>query len=156
MTHFDRFILPSISEVEYRMGEENHLLVATAMTPVSDFETRLWAVVSFRLRVPHAVVKRAIKPLAMQIFQQDARVLKSQTALVKRFGGSSSLRRRLTCWAGTSGACCAPPSGARRCPPTRWRSASSWWCDRYTLVESPRRVAARSSPRRISRSTSSA
>jgi len=87
VTHFDRFILPSISEVEYRMGEENHLLVATAMTPVSDFETRLWAVVSFRLRVPHAVVKRAIKPLAMQIFQQDARMLKSQTALVKRFGG---------------------------------------------------------------------
>jgi phenylpropionate dioxygenase-like ring-hydroxylating dioxygenase large terminal subunit len=87
VTHFDRFILPSISEVEYRIGDENHLLVATAMTPVSDFETRLWAVVSFRLRVPHALVKRAIKPLAMQIFQQDARMLKAQTAVVKRFGG---------------------------------------------------------------------
>jgi len=87
VTHFDRFILPSISEVEYRMGEENHLLVATAMTPVSDFETRLWAVVSFRLRVPHGLVKRALKPLAMQIFQQDARMLKAQTEVVKRFGG---------------------------------------------------------------------
>ncbi len=87
VTHFDRFILPSISEVEYRIGDENHLLVATAMTPVSDFETRLWAVVSFRLRVPHALVKRAIKPLAMQIFQQDARMLKAQTEVVKRFGG---------------------------------------------------------------------
>jgi phenylpropionate dioxygenase-like ring-hydroxylating dioxygenase large terminal subunit len=87
VTHFDRFILPSISEVEYRMGDENHLLVATAMTPVSDFETRLWAVVSFRLRVPHALVRRALKPLAMQIFQQDARMLKAQTEVVKRFGG---------------------------------------------------------------------
>lgn len=87
VTHFDRFILPSISEVEYRMGDENHLLVATAMTPVSDFETRLWAVVSFRLRVPHGLVKRALKPLAMQIFQQDARMLKAQTEVVKRFGG---------------------------------------------------------------------
>lgn len=87
VTHFDRFVLPSIAEVEYRMGDENHLLVATAMTPVSDFVTRLWAVVSFRLRVPHAVVKRALKPLAMQIFQQDAVMLKAQTELVKRFGG---------------------------------------------------------------------
>ncbi|MDO9021748.1 MAG: aromatic ring-hydroxylating dioxygenase subunit alpha [Deltaproteobacteria bacterium] len=87
VTHYDRFILPSIAEVEYRMGDENHLLVATAMTPVSDFVTRLWAVVSFRLRVPHTLVKRALKPLAMQIFQQDAVMLKAQTALVKRFGG---------------------------------------------------------------------
>lgn len=87
VTHFDRFVLPSVAEVEYRIGDENHLLVATAMTPVSDFVTRLWAVVSFRLRVPHAVVKRALKPLAMQIFQQDAVMLRAQTALVKRFGG---------------------------------------------------------------------
>lgn len=87
VSHFDRFVLPSIAEVEYRIGDENHLLVATAMTPVSDFVTRLWAVVSFRLRVPHAVVKRALKPLAMQIFQQDAVMLKAQTDVVKRFGG---------------------------------------------------------------------
>jgi phenylpropionate dioxygenase-like ring-hydroxylating dioxygenase large terminal subunit len=87
VTHYDRFLLPSIAEVEYRIGDENHLLVATAMTPVSDFVTRLWAVVSFRLRVPHALVKGALKPLAMQIFQQDSVMLKAQTELVKRFGG---------------------------------------------------------------------
>jgi phenylpropionate dioxygenase-like ring-hydroxylating dioxygenase large terminal subunit len=87
VTHFDRFVLPSIAEVEYRIGDENHLLVATAMTPVSDFVTRLWAVVSFNLRVPHALVKRALKPLAMQIFQQDSLMLRAQTDLVKRFGG---------------------------------------------------------------------
>jgi phenylpropionate dioxygenase-like ring-hydroxylating dioxygenase large terminal subunit len=87
VSHFDRFILPGIAEVEYRLGDENHLMVATAMTPVSDFETRLYAVVSFRLRVPHAVVKRALKPLAMQIFRQDSIMLKAQTDLVRRFGG---------------------------------------------------------------------
>lgn len=87
VTHFDRFILPGIAEVEYRLGDENHLLVATAMTPVSDFETRLYAVVSFRLRVPHALVLRALKPLAMQIFRQDAVMLKAQTEVVRRFGG---------------------------------------------------------------------
>ena len=87
VSHFDRFILPGIAEVEYRLGDENHLMVATAMTPVSDFETRLHAVVSFRLRVPHTLVKRALKPLAMQIFRQDSIMLKAQTDLVRRFGG---------------------------------------------------------------------
>lgn len=87
VTHFDRFVLPSVAEVEYRIGDENHILVATAMTPVSDFVTRLYAVVSFRLRVPHFLVKFAMKPLALRIFQQDAVMLRAQTDLVKRFGG---------------------------------------------------------------------
>lgn len=87
VTHFDRFLLPSIAEVEYRLGAENHLLVATAMTPVSDFVTRLWAVVSFKLRVPHALVKQALTPLAMKIFQQDSVMLRAQTETVRRFGG---------------------------------------------------------------------
>lgn len=87
VSHFDRFILPSIAEVEYRIGEENHLVVATAMTPVSDFETRLFAAVSFRLRVPAALVKPALTPLALKIFAQDATVLRAQSETIKRFGG---------------------------------------------------------------------
>lgn len=85
--HFDRFLLPSVAEVEYRLGPENHLLVASAMTPVSDFETRIYAVVSFKLRAPHAVVKAALKPVALAIFKQDAAVLGQQTAQIKAFGG---------------------------------------------------------------------
>lgn len=87
VTHFDRFLLPGIAEVEYRMGAENHVLVATAMTPVSDFETKLHAVVSFKLRVPHALVRRALKPLGLRIFQQDSVMLKAQTEASRRFGG---------------------------------------------------------------------
>lgn len=87
VTHFDRFLLPGIAEVEYRLGQENHILVATAMTPVSDFVTKLYAIVSFRLRVPHFLVKLFLKPLALRIFQQDAIMLRAQTNLVKRFGG---------------------------------------------------------------------
>lgn len=87
VTHFDRFHAPCVSEVEYRIGDENHLVVATAMTPVDDWHTRLYAKVSFRLRVPHALVSALLKPLALMIFKQDARVLKRQTDAVARFGG---------------------------------------------------------------------
>ncbi|UJR83411.1 Rieske 2Fe-2S domain-containing protein [Sandaracinus amylolyticus] len=87
VTHFDRFILPSIAQVEYRIGTENHFLADTVCTPVSDFRTKLHAVVSFRSRVPGHVIAPFVKPLALRVFQQDAVVLKQQTETIKRFGG---------------------------------------------------------------------
>jgi hypothetical protein len=57
------------------------------MTPVADFYTRMFAVISFRVRLPGAVVKRILEPLAMRIFRQDAEILKVQTGSIRRFGG---------------------------------------------------------------------
>ena len=87
VTHFDRFILPSIAQVEYRIGTENHLMVSAAMTPVTDFLTRIYAVVSFRLRIPGWLVVPFLKPLALRIFAQDAVILRRQTETIQRFGG---------------------------------------------------------------------
>jgi phenylpropionate dioxygenase-like ring-hydroxylating dioxygenase large terminal subunit len=87
VTHFDRFILPCIAQVEYRLGRENHIVITSAMTPVSDFHTRIFAVVSFRLRLPGWLVKPFLRPLALRIFQQDAVMLKHQTENIRRFGG---------------------------------------------------------------------
>jgi phenylpropionate dioxygenase-like ring-hydroxylating dioxygenase large terminal subunit len=87
VTHFDRFILPSIAQVEYRIGEENHILVTSIGTPVEDFRTRLYAVVTFRSRFPGWLVKLALNPVAMKIFRQDAAMLRIQTDAIRRFGG---------------------------------------------------------------------
>ncbi len=87
VTHFDRFILPSIAQVEYRIGTENHFLVDSVMTPVSDYVTRIFAVVSFRSRLPGWLIKPFVKPLALKVFQQDAVVLARQTDTIQRFGG---------------------------------------------------------------------
>jgi phenylpropionate dioxygenase-like ring-hydroxylating dioxygenase large terminal subunit len=85
--HWDRFILPSVAQVEYRLGTENHFLVTALCTPETDFVTRLYAVVSFRLRVPAALVKPLIEPLALRIFNQDAAILKRQSDTIREFGG---------------------------------------------------------------------
>jgi phenylpropionate dioxygenase-like ring-hydroxylating dioxygenase large terminal subunit len=87
VTHFDRFILPSIAEVEYRVGDENHILVMAAMTPVEDFFTRIHAVVAYRTRLPAAVLEPVLLPLALRIFAQDARLLRAQSENLRRFGG---------------------------------------------------------------------
>ena len=86
VTHFDRFLLPSIAQVEYRLGV-NHLLVTSAFTPVSEHETALHSAITFSLRLPHAAVRAAVTPIADRILGQDARILALQGENVRRFGG---------------------------------------------------------------------
>jgi len=87
VTHVDRFILPSIAQVEYTLGHSTHICATTALTPVQEHQTRLFSVVSLRLPVPGWLVAPVVRPIGMRIFQQDADVLKRQTETIKRFGG---------------------------------------------------------------------
>jgi nitrite reductase/ring-hydroxylating ferredoxin subunit len=85
--HFDRFIAPCVAQVEYRLGTENHVLVTSALTPVSASKTRLFSIVSLRLRVPVKALAPVLEPLGLKIFQQDAVMLRAQSENVRRFGG---------------------------------------------------------------------
>lgn len=87
VTHFDRFYLPSIVEVEYRIGEENHILVHAACTPLDDYDTQLYAVVAVRTRLPMRWLRPFVEPFALRIFGQDADMLTRQTATIHRFHG---------------------------------------------------------------------
>ena len=84
--HVDRFLLPSIAQVEYRL-DRHHLIVTSAFTPVSDFDTRLHAAVTFRLGVPAAVARAVVTPIANRIFAQDEMILRRQAENIRRFGG---------------------------------------------------------------------
>lgn len=95
VTHYDRFILPCVAEVEYRIGAENHILVSAMATPVEDTLTRLFAVIRFRTRLPAWLVKQVLEPIALRIFAQDARMLERQTAAAARFGGEHYMSTEL-------------------------------------------------------------
>jgi phenylpropionate dioxygenase-like ring-hydroxylating dioxygenase large terminal subunit len=84
--HADRFFMPCVAQVEYRLGT-SHFCVTTALTPVRDDVTRLYAAVTFKVPLPHFLVAWILKPLAMRIFRQDAEVLAAQTDTIRRFGG---------------------------------------------------------------------
>ncbi len=87
--HYDRFVLPSITEVEYRLGTTSHICTVSAMTPITDTRTRLYAVISFRLPVPSGLVAPILGPIARAIFKQDAVVLEKQAKTIETFGGES-------------------------------------------------------------------
>lgn len=95
LQHFDRFILPSITEVEYKLGEDAHVVLNGACTPVNAFDTKMYAVVSVKSRVPRWLVRPLIQPIALRIFGQDAEVLALQTATLKRFEDASYVSTEL-------------------------------------------------------------
>lgn len=85
--HVDRFILPSIVQVEYRLGDSVHVCVTSALTPVHDFRTRLFVLVSLRLRLPPWMIIPLVRPFLLRIFRQDAEILGLQSDSIRRFGG---------------------------------------------------------------------
>jgi phenylpropionate dioxygenase-like ring-hydroxylating dioxygenase large terminal subunit len=87
VTHVDRFILPSIAQVEYRLGTASHVVVTTAMAPVDEVRTRLFSAVTFRLPLPGWLVRPILTPIGTRILKQDAWMLALQTDNVERFGG---------------------------------------------------------------------
>ncbi len=88
--HVDRFILPSIVEVEYRLGS-SHILAAAALSPVTEHETLVFSNVSLRLARAGAAsfLAKALRPFALKIFAQDVHILREQTAIVREFEDES-------------------------------------------------------------------
>ena len=88
--HFDRFYLPSVVEVEYALGDHNHVVVNGFCTPVSANDTRLYSLTCFRVRLaPGWLIRPFVQPVALRIFGQDRWMLKLQTDLTEQLGEAS-------------------------------------------------------------------
>jgi phenylpropionate dioxygenase-like ring-hydroxylating dioxygenase large terminal subunit len=87
VSHVDRFILPSIAQVEYGLGDANRIYVTSALTPISDFETRLYSIATFKTALPARLLKPILYPIGKKVLDQDRRMLDEQTKAVKQFGG---------------------------------------------------------------------
>ncbi len=85
--HWDRFLLPCIAQVEYRLGERSHIMVTAALTPRTKSRTDLFATVAVNVPVPNSILRVIFKPIAMRILRQDMEILRRQTEQVARFGG---------------------------------------------------------------------
>lgn len=85
--HYDRFLLPGVAQVEYRLGEKAHLMATSCLTPVSEFVTRMYAVVAVRLNRWIPGLQQIVTPFALKVIRQDIEILKKQTQGIREFGG---------------------------------------------------------------------
>ena len=84
--HYDRFLLPCVAQVEYRLGDQ-HLTATSCLSPVSDFKTRLYAAVTLKRKWWVPLVRPFITSVAMKVVEQDAQMLALQTESIRSFGG---------------------------------------------------------------------
>jgi nitrite reductase/ring-hydroxylating ferredoxin subunit len=88
LSHVDRFLLPSVAQVEYRLGGRGWLLATALLTPETERCTRIYGSLQFRVAVPAWLLKPLLIPIAWVILRQDSRALQLQTRNQQRFGGA--------------------------------------------------------------------
>ncbi len=85
LRHWDRFLAPSIAQVEYAAGERAHLVASVALSPKDHETTVLFADVAARFPVPIAPVLPLLKALAYRVLAQDEVMLRHQRDAAARF-----------------------------------------------------------------------
>jgi phenylpropionate dioxygenase-like ring-hydroxylating dioxygenase large terminal subunit len=89
LEHEDRFILPSIVRVEYRLGSAARLLSTAFFTPLDATHTRLYVRIAYRLgRLPGAWLAPLLERVSTRVLREDAEILAQQARNLVRFGGA--------------------------------------------------------------------
>ena len=85
--HWDRFLLPSIAQVEYAVAGWFRIVNTIIQLPLSPLRTRAWFVVRFASPLPAPLVRTVVRQQGKHILRQDAEGLAHQTEQTQRFGG---------------------------------------------------------------------
>ena len=86
LVHTDRFLMPTITRVDYRFGPDRHFIITSQCTPVGEHETMVYTVITFRFARIAPLVRLLFEPLARWIIRQDVMILARQTRQLRRFG----------------------------------------------------------------------
>jgi phenylpropionate dioxygenase-like ring-hydroxylating dioxygenase large terminal subunit len=85
--HWDRFLLPSIAQVEYAVEGWFRIVNTIVQLPISPFRTRAWFVVRYSSRLPAPLVRAVVRQQGKRILGQDAAALARQTERIRSLGG---------------------------------------------------------------------
>lgn len=85
--HWDRFLLPSIAQIEYAVEGWFRIVNTLVQLPLSPFRTRAWFVVRFSSPLPAPLVRAVVHQQGRRILGQDADALARQTERTRALGG---------------------------------------------------------------------
>ena len=90
MVHTDRFLMPTTSRVDYSFGPDWHYIITSQCTPVSERETDVYTVMTYRIRSRFGrldpLARLLFEPISRKIIRQDVEILRSQGEQIRRFG----------------------------------------------------------------------
>ena len=89
--HTDRFQLPYVTRVDYRMSDKRQYIVMSQCTPISETETRVFTYMAYRFAPLGRLVRLGFEPLSHLILNQDVKIIRQQTADIERTGDAKFL-----------------------------------------------------------------
>lgn len=95
MIHEERFIAPTLSQVEFRIGVTSHLLSTQVLTPETQTCTRLYLVLRVKSKIPKFLTTFLFRLLLTRLLRQDIRVLEQQQAALESVGDSPRVSSEL-------------------------------------------------------------
>jgi phenylpropionate dioxygenase-like ring-hydroxylating dioxygenase large terminal subunit len=84
--HTDRFILPSISRVDYKYGNDHQFLIVSQCTQREEFVVDVTTAITWNLPLPSLITRPFLKWYCRKVIQQDVDILEIQGAQMKEFG----------------------------------------------------------------------
>ena len=87
LRHTDRFLMPNISRVDYDFGPDRHFIITSQCTPISDYETEVYTVITYSFGRIAPLVRLVLELVCRTIIRQDVEILDAQTKQIQRFGG---------------------------------------------------------------------
>jgi nitrite reductase/ring-hydroxylating ferredoxin subunit len=89
MRHTDRFILPSISRVDYAFGEEHRFIITSQCTQREEYVTDVTTVVTWRLPLPPWLIGPFVRLYCRGVIRQDLDLLRVVGDQLRRTGNAA-------------------------------------------------------------------
>jgi phenylpropionate dioxygenase-like ring-hydroxylating dioxygenase large terminal subunit len=86
VTHEERYVAPSLTQAEYRVGETTHLLSTHLFTPETATRTRMYLLLRTKSRIPRMLREPVLRALFTRLFRQDIQVLQRQQKALESTG----------------------------------------------------------------------
>ncbi len=93
--HWDRFMMPSTVQVEYRAGETSHSLITGFHTPIEERQLRVYFVSYMKMPRAARLLKPMIRVFMKRVLRQDIDILARQTETILAFGGEDYQSTRM-------------------------------------------------------------
>jgi phenylpropionate dioxygenase-like ring-hydroxylating dioxygenase large terminal subunit len=86
MIHEERYIAPTLTQAEYRIGDTSHLLSTHLFTPETATRSRMYLLLRTKSRIPKMLRHPLLRALFTRLFRQDIRILGLQQRALKSSG----------------------------------------------------------------------
>jgi len=86
MVHTDKFYMPNTTRVDYAYGEDERAFIITSTcTPVSEYETRVFTLISYRLGWFNTVARQLLPWYTRKVIEQDVDIMEIQSRGLKHY-----------------------------------------------------------------------